>query len=1067
MACKLKQVYEGRISNKAGEGFFDDEGAAQYIRNASQIDISVGYLNIGGLLRFLSIANVTTPTRIIIGIESDKSSKTLGEQGDIKYAQIAEMVEKTVRKQLAHGDEKLDFIKGLRTLREMKTKGLIDIRASNNTEHSKDYILYNSDATYVITGSQNLTYEGICGVNDESSSVLGYIDKDDESCQKMLAGFEEKWANTHKLSLTESIFKAYDKATNVESIDTINELYIKALFEAKANGIEKREELDSIFKESGMLELEYQTGAVADCIVKIKKYNGVFLADDVGIGKTFTVLRILVQERMRAIIVAPAAIVGKWEELINKIKYFELGNNIIVVKSSYAALSKINDYKELEFNCIVIDEAHKFRNEGTIMYNKIAEICAFKHVILAGATPINNRLSDFASQAQLFIDPYNNYDFSENLSTYFKQLKRQTNTGKRTMDQDEFTAEQQRLGTEIREEFVSKIVVRRTRSDIRKYFPNDLAVENEHGRLNFPNVRKPEILKCKYSERLIANTIKNINNIEFSIYNKNLFLKVEKKTNLRDANLTNMLTTSLIKQLASSPSAFVSMLNNIMTKIKDEIDQLEKYGVILEIGIDASIMEDYGIAEYEGSVKSPIKYKIEDFVVKPNYLSIIKHELIKLKEIREKWIDSTGNTLYNDIKLIQLENVINNNSGHKIIVFTGSKVTADMVGEKLSKHHRVLVATGSSNTNKINSDIRSNFDQGAFLDGTAKDNYDILICTDKFSEGLDFNRSDIICQYDLPWNPTILIQRCGRLNRVNSPFKEIHVYNFFPCDEEDDILHYKSNIISKVVASDAAIGYDTNVIGGDIELMEGSLFDMIISGEEYKTDIGEYNKAEGIKFTQEALALFRDRVTVKKVARYSDKIKATVDSITDEDKNTIYAMYSSRDNFRYLQMSKSNEISPISEETFLSIAEKYRESKPLGIHKNIYEASIVFREYLRKYEEEQRIELSKAGIDFKSSVSKVLVRIKKEASEYPFEKDYFTSKMDRLGILLNNINNGLLTDTLCNKYRREFNSSIAKTGETSYRNAEQMLKVVPRKFLIEQANRKLEPYRCVAILSII
>ena len=60
------------------------------------------------------------------------------------------------------------------------------------------------------------------------------------------------------------------------------------------------------------------------------------------------------------------------------------------------------------------------------------------------------------------------------------------------------------------------------------------------------------------------------------------------------------------------------------------------------------------------------------------------------------------------------------------------------------------------------------------------DEFRILVATEVLSEGVNLHRSNIVFNYDIPWNPTRLIQRVGRVNRVDTKFDTIHTYNFFP-----------------------------------------------------------------------------------------------------------------------------------------------------------------------------------------------------------------------------------------------------------------------------------------------
>ena len=62
-----------------------------------------------------------------------------------------------------------------------------------------------------------------------------------------------------------------------------------------------------------------------------------------------------------------------------------------------------------------------------------------------------------------------------------------------------------------------------------------------------------------------------------------------------------------------------------------------------------------------------------------------------------------------------------------------------------------------------------------------KNNFNVLVATDAIAEGYNLNRAGTIINYDIPYNPTKVIQRVGRINRINKKvYEELFIYNFFP-----------------------------------------------------------------------------------------------------------------------------------------------------------------------------------------------------------------------------------------------------------------------------------------------
>lgn len=154
----------------------------------------------------------------------------------------------------------------------------------------------------------------------------------------------------------------------------------------------------------------------------------------------------------------------------------------------------------------------------------------------------------------------------------------------------------------------------------------------------------------------------------------------------------------------------------------------------------------------------------------------------------------------------------------KIVVFTEFSDTADYLYKELKNEFRVFKYSSkdASLTNK--EIIRRNFDAG-IREGLMQNEYDILIATDAISEGFNLHRAGIIFNYDIPYNPTRVIQRVGRINRINKKvFDELFIYNFFPSAEGQQHTFVTQIATLKLAMIQALIGEDTKVLTTDEEL---------------------------------------------------------------------------------------------------------------------------------------------------------------------------------------------------------------------------------------------------------
>lgn len=119
------------------------------------------------------------------------------------------------------------------------------------------------------------------------------------------------------------------------------------------------------------------------------------------------------------------------------------------------------------------------------------------------------------------------------------------------------------------------------------------------------------------------------------------------------------------------------------------------------------------------------------------------------------------------------------------------------------------------------------------------DRFDLLITTDVLAEGINLHRANVLVNYDLPWNPTRIMQRVGRINRVGSEFDRIFVYNFFPTAQTAAHLPLEERILEKLQAFHDTLGEDIKYLSDEEEISSKKLFQDLNSdmdGEEESTN---------------------------------------------------------------------------------------------------------------------------------------------------------------------------------------------------------------------------------------
>ena len=197
------------------------------------------------------------------------------------------------------------------------------------------------------------------------------------------------------------------------------------------------------------------------------------------------------------------------------------------------------------------------------------------------------------------------------------------------------------------------------------------------------------------------------------------------------------------------------------------------------------------------------------------FIKDLKWDLTKLKYLSDMW-----KNIQTDPKLDQFKYELQHNKkliGNKKIIFTESKETAEYLVENLTDLYgsRVIAYTGSSSL-VLKSVIEDSFNP-KFREKN-NDQFDVLITTDVLAEGINLHRANALINYDLPWNPTRIMQRVGRINRVGTEFDQIYVFNFFPTSETSKHLPLKDRIMEKLQAFHDTLGEDFKYLSEEEEV---------------------------------------------------------------------------------------------------------------------------------------------------------------------------------------------------------------------------------------------------------
>ena len=224
--------------------------------------------------------------------------------------------------------------------------------------------------------------------------------------------------------------------------------------------------------------------------------------------------------------------------------------------------------------------------------------------------------------------------------------------------------------------------------------------------------------------------------------------------------------------------------------------------------------EDYLQKTYSEEKNKGLKL-IDVWDLTPQFIVDLNDDIKLFEEYLGKW-----NVVTEDPKLDSICSAVKSSlkkePNRKIVIFTQFSDTSDYLGTELEKRGiRVMTYSGKQTSATRRDIIRANFDAGR-AKANQKNDYDVLVGTDAISEGISLHRAGTIYNYDIPYNPTRVIQRVGRINRMNKKvFDELFIYNFFPTTTGEAISHTSEISTFKMKLIQAILGSDTKILTAD------------------------------------------------------------------------------------------------------------------------------------------------------------------------------------------------------------------------------------------------------------
>lgn len=709
--------------------------------------------------------------------------------------------------------------------------------------------------------------------------------------------FDQIWQDSEKLQVvTEQVL---DNITNAYKENAPEFIYFVTLYNIFNEFLEDISEdvlpnESTGFKSSVIWNKLYnfQRDAALAIINKLEKYNGCILADSVGLGKTFTALSVIkyYQSRNKSILVlCPKKLYDNWNTFKSPYENNPLlrdrFNYHIFYHTDLSRRSGNSNGYDLErinwgnFDLVVIDESHNFRNGGKVttdendenprqnrylqLLNRVIRSGVKTKVLMLSATPVNNRFNDLKNQLALAYegeaDQINALlNTTSTIDDIFRQAQAAFNRWSDLPDDERTTkALLDSLSFDFFE-VLDSVTIARSRKHIEQYY--DTADIGKFPTRLAPISRRPDLTDLN-STANYNDIYEIVSNLNLAIYTPSDFILPSMRdkytkgdgdafSNLsrtgRERGIRRLMSINLLKRLESSVNSFRLTLTRIQELISGTVNAIDNFATgenskvddyDFENGLDFDEQNDN---VFIGGKKTQIDLRDMDYI---QWREFLQTDLDSLKLLLFMLADITPQ---HDSKLQQLvadlrdkfNNPING-SNKKVIIFTAFSDTAlylyDYLAPLIKERHGLNTAlvTGDVEArstlrlrekmdfNKVLTLFSPISKERSTLYPNITEDIDVLIATDCISEGQNLQDCDYLINYDIHWNPVRIIQRFGRIDRIGSRNERIQLVNYWPNMTLDDYINLKGRVEARMKVSVMTATGDDNPLSteekGDLE----------------------------------------------------------------------------------------------------------------------------------------------------------------------------------------------------------------------------------------------------------
>ncbi len=880
---------------------------------------AVGYFFLSGLEAVSDSLQNVGELRLLIGNTTNRETIEQIAEGYRRLEQVHEAAEalaypkrveqharaletaRAVGQGLAAADQSDENERLVSTLVQMIEQKRLKVRVyTKGRLHAKAYIfdygpvfdasgnpLPRDEKGIAIVGSSNFTLSGIRSNTELNVRVHG-----NDNHAALTAWFNRLWDESEDFD--EHLMQELRQSWPLAQV-TPYEVYLKTLYELVGERLDGEGEGEFLWQsEITAVLTDFQLRAVKEAVRIIRQFGGGFVADVVGLGKSYIGAAIVKHferaERARPLIICPVSLQEMWEHYNEA---YALNARILPMsllrenEDGWHVLLDDEKYRDRDF--VLVDESHNFRNPNSQRYKVLQSYLQSgeRRCVLLTATPRNKTAWDIYHQIHLFhpgditalpIEP-------ANLKTYFKLVA----DGERPLPA-----------------LLRHLLVRRTRADILRWYGYDSETHQRVNPEDFGPYRRGE--KRAYVHvggRRQFFPRRSLENIEYNIettyrglyrqlreyisplggdstpfpgfasgsgrlvyarYGLWHYVKPEKQAKapyneLQRAgiNLRGLLRVSLFKRLESSVEAFRQTIRRMIQSHEAFLTALN--GGIVPAGEEAQRIlyesDQYDEADLFDALNTVSgRYQTADF-----HLQALKADIESdLGILRNILALVAPITPAQDAKLQKLIAQMEKTGGRKCLIFTQYADTAAYLYQNLNpaQSPSIEVIYGNDKNKAV---LVGRFAPKANPQHRPREGQpeiSTLIATDVLSEGLNMQDCDLLINYDLHWNPVRLIQRFGRIDRIGSEHESIYAYNFLPETGLESNLGLRQKLSRRIQEIHDTIGEDAAILDPAERLNEEAFYAIYESRRALEPDEAEDGQLVDLNEAHEFMRQLRE-----------------------------------------------------------------------------------------------------------------------------------------------------------------------------------------------------------------